>query len=85
MQLTAPAKLYCPSGHADAVDDVDPAPHTYPAVHSPSQKEEDRPVEEPYRPARHSELHSAVVAPGLPQYPGEHGPVQVLSTELPVP
>jgi hypothetical protein len=30
----APAKLYWPTGHADAVADVDPAGHAYPGLHA---------------------------------------------------
>jgi hypothetical protein len=37
LQDPAPARLYCPAGHTDAVALVEPTPHAYPAVHSPLQ------------------------------------------------
>jgi hypothetical protein len=55
-QLTAPARLYRPAGHASAVALVDPAGQVYPAVHAPL----------------HSAVPTAAVAPNSPAGQSTH-------------
>ena len=43
--------LYLPTGHGDAVEDVDPATQKYPAVQLPLQPAVVMPDTPPYRPA----------------------------------
>jgi hypothetical protein len=61
VQDDAPAREYCPTGHAAAVGDMDPAGQTYPAVHSPLHMDVARPVVDPYWPALQLPVHAAVV------------------------
>ena len=51
VQALEPAKLYLPTGQGDAVGDVEPAGHTYPAVQLPLQPAVPMPDTAPYRPA----------------------------------
>ncbi len=60
VQDPAPAREYCPAGQMDAVGDVDPATHAYPAVQLPEQDAVVRPVEAPYVPAGHDAVHATV-------------------------
>jgi heat shock protein HspQ len=91
VQLPAPPTLYCPAGHADAVDDVDPATHAYPAEQGPLQDGDDRPLTAPKVPAGHAVQlpapptlycpagHAAAVDdadPATHAYPAEQGPLQ---------
>ena len=46
-----PLTLYLPTGHTDAVDDVDPATQKYPAVQLPLHPAVVMPDTSPYRPA----------------------------------
>ena len=46
-----PLMLYLPTGQGDAVGDVEPAGHTYPAVQLPLQPAVPMPDTAPYRPA----------------------------------
>ena len=52
-QVEAPARLYLPMAHWDAVADTDPAGHTYPAPHSPLHADDVSPPVAPYLPAGH--------------------------------
>lgn len=70
--------LYDPARHADEVEFVLPAGHTYPALHGPEHVEEVRPVVAPYRPAGQSAVHvefgSLTVSPYFPAGHGVHSP-----------
>ena len=86
----APDTLYVPSGHSDAVDDTEPAAHTYPALHGPEHDADGSPALLPYVPAGHIEHdpdpdganlptgHWDAVAdtdPATHAYPAEHSPL----------
>ena len=86
----APGPLYVPSGHSDAVDDTEPAAHTYPALHGPEHNADGSPALLPYVPAGHIEHdpdpdganlpagHWDAVAdtdPATHAYPAEHSPL----------
>ena len=64
MHVALPAELNVPTGHGIAVPFVDPAAHTYPALHGPVQFAVVRPSACPYRPLAHSPAHDADVRPG---------------------
>ena len=55
--------LYEPNGHTDAVGDVEPAAHAYPALHWPEHAGDVAPVVLPYSPAGQLPLHAALVRP----------------------
>jgi hypothetical protein len=87
----APVRLYVPEEHTDAVLDVDPAAHAYPALHSPEHAADVRPSDDPKVPAGHS-VHTpapdtlyrpathwaavALVDPAGHAYPAVHIPLQ---------
>ncbi len=90
LQVSARANEYVPSPQMAAVLLVDPAAHTYPAVHSPVHDSVVRPVVAPKVPAGHSvqapaptrlycpAAHSTAVEfidPAGHAYPAEHGPL----------
>ena len=94
----APATLYDPSGHINAVALVDPAAHAYPAWQDPvhceldvllfepnlpaGQSVQDPPPLKLYVPAKHFAVGTRVPAGQL--YPAVHGPLQfaVFSLEV---
>ncbi len=73
-----PALAYVPGGHTEAVADVDPAGHAYPAAQFPVQAAEANPAKAPYKPAGHGAVQVLVVKPGVEPYvpvgQGEHTP-----------
>ena len=52
MHADAPVPLYCPAGQMEAVADVEPAGHEYPAVQSPVHAAVKRAVVDPNLPAQ---------------------------------
>ncbi len=53
VQATAPARLYLPAGHTDAVELVDPAGQKYPAEQAPPQERSVSEVALPHLPGAH--------------------------------
>lgn len=51
--------LYCPTGQTEAVDDVDPLGHAYPALQGPEHVDVVRAVEDPNCPGGHDEHDGA--------------------------
>ena len=90
LQAPAPVKLYCPTGQAAGVEEVDPATHTYPAVQFPLHDALGRPVVAPYVPDGH-DVHTPAPAklywpatqtaadddtlPAAQAYPALHSPL----------
>jgi hypothetical protein len=72
----APNTLYVPTGHAAAVEFLDPAGQLYPAEQFPLQAAVVIPVADPYLPARHCPLQVGVESPLVSPYvPTGHGAV----------
>lgn len=70
---TAPPVLNLPAEQGTAVDVVDPAGQTYPALHGPLHKLVPAPAAAPNLPPGHASEHSAVSsADALPYLPGGH-------------
>lgn len=92
VQDPEPAREYEPKGHAVALGDVDPGPHTYPALQLPEQTLLDRATTAPkvpagqrlqavaplrlYFPRGHCTANGDVLPPGH-AYPALQGPVQL--------
>ena len=62
------AILNNPTPHVDAIGDVDPDAHAYPALQLPLQFDDTSPAAAPYDPASHGPLHAAVDSPVLLPY-----------------
>ena len=76
MQDDAPCKLYVPGEHIAAVALVDPALHTYPALHDPLHDAVDKPDVAPYKPDAHM-LH--VPDPAIEYCPAGHSTAVALA------
>ena len=61
--VTAPLPLHCPAMQFDAVDDVDPAAHAYPALQLPLHVDVVSPDVAPNDPASQSPLQFALDRP----------------------
>ena len=71
-----PTPLYLPAGHIAAVALVDPALHTYPALHDPLHDAVDKPDVAPYKPDAHM-LH--VPDPAIEYCPAGHSTAVALT------
>jgi hypothetical protein len=73
VHTVAPAKEYRPTAHWDAVDEIDPGEHAYPAVQMPEQALVVSPAVAPYRPPGQGPEHAAAVKPVVTPYsPAAH-------------
>jgi hypothetical protein len=68
VQDPTPPSLYVPALQRDAVGEVDPAAHAYPAEHAPEQPAVVRPSVAPYLPAGHGLLQATVDRPDVDPY-----------------
>ncbi len=65
LQTPAPAKLYLPAGHMDAVADTDPGGQAYPAVQFPVQADDVKPGLLPNVPAGHRAVQALELSPEM--------------------